>query len=41
VLLLGGACAALVVAGAGRFSADAVALRGRRRPAWLRVTVEQ
>jgi putative oxidoreductase len=36
VLLLGAGCVAVAVAGAGRFSADALALRGRDRPAWRR-----
>jgi putative oxidoreductase len=34
--VLGTACVALLMAGAGRFSADALALRGRERPRWLR-----
>jgi putative oxidoreductase len=41
VLVLGAACLALLVAGGGRFSADAVALRGRRWPAWRRVIASQ
>jgi putative oxidoreductase len=41
VLLLGAACVALVMAGAGRFSADALVLRGRRRPTWLRAITQQ
>jgi putative oxidoreductase len=36
VLVLGAASLALAVVGAGRFSADALALRGRQRPGWLR-----
>ena len=39
--VLGTACVALLVAGAGRFSADALALRGRRRPRWLRAIAQQ
>jgi putative oxidoreductase len=41
VLVLGAACVSLVMAGAGRFSADALALRGRRRPTWLRAITQQ
>jgi putative oxidoreductase len=41
VLVLGTACVALLAAGAGRFSADALAVRGRRGPRWLRVIVQQ
>jgi putative oxidoreductase len=41
VLLLGTGCVALLIAGAGRFSADALALRGRQRPAWLRTIAQQ
>jgi putative oxidoreductase len=41
VLVLGTACVALLAAGAGRFSADALALRGRQRPAWLRTIAQQ
>lgn len=41
VLVLGAACATLLVAGAGRLSADALVLRGRRRPAWLRAIAAQ
>ncbi len=36
VLVLGAASLALAVAGAGRLSADALALRGRERPRWAR-----
>ena len=36
VLILGVASLALAVAGAGRLSADALALRGRERPRWAR-----
>jgi len=36
VLMLGAGCIALAIAGAGRFSADALALRGRERPGWVR-----
>lgn len=36
VLLLGTGSLALLVAGAGRFSLDALALRGKQRPAWVR-----
>lgn len=41
VLTLGAGCLALAVAGAGRFSADAVALRGRNRPGWMRAIAHQ
>ena len=41
VLVLGSASVALLIAGAGRFSADALALRGRQRPMWLRAIVQQ
>jgi len=39
--MLSAACVALVVAGAGRFSADALALRGRQGPTWLRAIAQQ
>lgn len=41
VLLLGAASLALAVAGAGRYSADALALRDARRPGWLRTIAQQ
>ncbi len=36
VLILGTAALVLAVAGAGRLSADALALRGKERPRWMR-----
>ena len=36
VLVLGIGCLALALAGAGRFSLDALALRGKQRPGWVR-----
>jgi len=41
VLVLGAGCVALLIAGAGRFSADALALRGRQPPTWLRAIAQQ
>jgi putative oxidoreductase len=41
VLLLGAACLAVAIAGAGRLSLDALALRGRDRAGWLRTFAQQ
>ena len=40
-LVLGVGALVLAVAGAGRFSADALALRRAERPGWLRTIVQQ